>query len=61
MKHYTIYFQIFGKKMKFKTMAQNAIAAKDILYTRLEIIEIKESTTEEVVMDKLKDIFDQFK
>lgn len=64
MKNYTIYFEIFGKKMKFTTLAESKNDAINILKNKINIIKINEGTSEGInegtnndMLNNLKDLF----
>lgn len=63
MKSYTVYFELFGKKMKFSCTAKDAADAKRIVRDRIEFHKIEETTAKdlselaELIPDELKKIF----
>lgn len=64
MKNYTIYFEIFGKKMKFTTLADSRNDAINILKNKINIIKIEgvnegigEGINDDDIFNNLKDLF----
>ena len=59
MKNYTIYFEIFGKKMKFTTLAESKNDAINILKNKINIIKIEEPNcvSDDDMLNNLKDLF----
>jgi hypothetical protein len=62
MKNYTIYFEIYGKKMKSTVMAENEEKAKELVKSKIIFHKVEKSKDEfnEVVnmMDDLMNILD---
>ena len=61
MKAYKIYFEIFGKKMKYEVEAESKNDAINKLKNKINIIKIDEGVNEGVndddVLDNLKNMF----
>jgi fructose-bisphosphate aldolase class 1 len=61
MKKYKIYFEIFGKKMKYEVEAESKNDAINKLKNKINIIKIDEGVNEGVndddVLDNLKNMF----
>jgi hypothetical protein len=61
MKIYKIYFEIFGKKMKYEVEAESKNDAINKLKNKINIIKINEGVNEGVndddVLDNLKNMF----
>lgn len=68
MKNYTIYFEIFGKKMKFTTLADSRNDAINILKNKINIIKIdgvnegisegiSEGINDDDMLNNLKNLF----
>lgn len=55
---YTVYFEIFGKKMKHTFMAENEIDARSQMIDKLKIIKIVRSKTSfNEAVDVMEDMF----
>ena len=59
MKNYTIYFEIFGKNMKFTTLAESENDAINILKNKINIIKIEEPNcvSDADMLNNIKDLF----
>jgi hypothetical protein len=60
MKKYTIYFEFFGKNLKFTTQAKDEIEAKIILQNKINILKIEEQK-ENSIEETVKKIFEALK
>lgn len=60
MNEYTIYFEIFGKKMKYICMAESESEAKQMLYSKIkfERIESEPITNDSDEVDFIKQLLD---
>ena len=57
MKTYKIYFEIFGKKMKYEVEAESKNDAINKLKNKINIIKIDEEINDDDVLDNLKNMF----
>lgn len=54
MKNYTVYFEIYGKKLKVKIKAQSESVAKEMVRQKIIFHKVEDNTFD------FKDIFDTF-
>jgi fructose-bisphosphate aldolase class 1 len=57
MKIYKIYFEIFGKKMKYEVEAESKNDAINKLKNKINIIKIDEGINDDDVLENLKNMF----
>jgi hypothetical protein len=57
MKIYKIYFEIFGKKMKYEVEAESKNDAINKLKNKINIIKIDEEINDDDVLENLKNMF----
>ena len=57
MKTYKIYFEIFGKKMKYEVEAESKNDAINKLKNKINIININEGINDDDVLENLKNMF----
>jgi hypothetical protein len=57
MKAYKIYFEIFGKKMKYEVEAESKNDAINKLKNKISIIKIDEGINDDDVLENLKNMF----
>jgi fructose-bisphosphate aldolase class 1 len=57
MKIYKIYFEIFGKKMKYEVEAESKNDAINKLKNKISIIKIDEGINDDDVLENLKNMF----
>lgn len=57
MKHYEIYFEVYGRKMKTTVYAQSEREAMNIVRNKVNFIKVKEKFENNEVVNNLKDIF----
>jgi hypothetical protein len=57
MKIYKIYFEIFGKKMKYEVEAESKNDAINKLKNKISIIKIDEEINNDDVLENLKNMF----
>jgi hypothetical protein len=57
MKTYKIYFEIFGKKMKYEVEAESKNDAINKLKNKISIIKINEGVNDDDVLENLKNMF----
>jgi fructose-bisphosphate aldolase class 1 len=57
MKTYKIYFEIFGKKMKYEVEAESKNDAINKLKNKINIIKIDEGINDDDVLENLKNMF----
>ena len=60
MKTFTIYFELFGKKMKTDIQALTAERAKERLKSKIVFHKVTEKTANPGVNETVKDMFKQF-
>lgn len=61
MKRYTVYFEIFGHKLKHTVYANSEVQAQDLIKAKIyfhKVIEIV-SKKEDEAFDKIKDVFNK--
>jgi hypothetical protein len=56
MKQCTIYFEFFGRKMKYKLLAKSDEEAKELIKAKIKFFKIEKQPFKE----NLSDIFEQF-
>jgi len=56
-KKYTVYFEIFGKKMKTKVLATDQQEARSLVLGKVIFHKIECDNSEDTVLNNLKDIF----
>ena len=57
MKTYKIYFEIFGKKMKYEVEAESKNDAINKLKNKINIIKINEEINDDDMLENLKNMF----
>lgn len=57
MKHFTVYMEFYGKKIKTTVKAENAFRADMEVRKRLHILKITEEKIEDDFLDVFKDMF----
>ena len=57
MNTYTIYFELFGKKMKTTVQADSEIKAKDIIRYRIIFHKVEDVTKADDILDQIRDMF----
>ena len=60
MKHFEIYFEIYGKKMKTTVHAQSKHEAMNLVRNKINFVKIKPKFENDDVVNNLKDIFGMF-
>ncbi len=62
MKNYDVYFELFGKKMKTKVLAESEVKAKEEVKNKIifhKVAKVKDDAFNDVtdIIDKMKDFF----
>lgn len=58
MKHWTVYFEIYGKRLKTKVFAENEIKAVEIVKSKLIIKKVEKTQNDE--FNEAMDNLDEF-